>query len=133
MRKIKSNFKTDKERLTFLKAKVDTKEMITIFAGYYKDYQLIVNNEIKKINNEIVSIKRISLTFKGNEKLINYVELTKDESEEITKKFEINNYRIFQKKGEFLNQMKLLYIEELIYGVDYSVENEIFRKENGLN
>lgn len=57
MRKIKSNFKTDKERLTFLKAKVDTKEMITIFAGYYKDYQLIVNNEIKKISNEIVSIK----------------------------------------------------------------------------
>ena len=133
MRKIKSNFKTDKERLTFLKAKVDTKEMITIFAGYYKDYQLIVNNEIKKINNEIVSIKRISLTLKGNEKLINYVELTKDEIEEITRKFEINNYRIFQKKGEFSNQMKLLYIEELIYGVDYSVENEIFRKENGLN
>lgn len=133
MRKIKSNFKTDKERLTFLKAKVDTKEMITIFAGYYKDYQLIVNNEIKKISNEIVSIKRISLTFKGNEKLINYVELTKDEIEEITRKFEINNYRIFKKKSEFLNQMKLLYIEELIYGVDYSVENEIFRKENGLN
>lgn len=138
MRKLKGNFSLDKDRFELLK-KADGEYKTTIFAGYYKKYSIVVdeehcileNKELK--NKEKINIKRISLTHKGNDKFHKFVELTEEEILELVNKYDIINFRIFKSSGHFFNKMKLLYIEELVKGVKYPTKDEIYRKEEYFN
>ena len=137
MRKLKGNFSLDKERFEFLK-NGDNEHKTTLFVGYYKKYSIVVDEEHcilenKEKNNIKRNIKRISLTHKENDKFRKYVELTEEEILEIVNKYDIINFRIFKSSGHIFNQMKLLYIEELVKGVEYPQQNEIYRKEEYFN
>lgn len=138
MRKLKGNFSLDKDRFELLK-KADGEYKTTLFAGYYKKYSIVIdeehcileNKELK--NKEKINIKRISLTHKGNDKFYKFVELTEEEILELVNKYDIINFRIFKTSGHIFNKMKLLYIEELVKGVEYPRKNEIYRKEEYFN
>lgn len=138
MRKLKGNFSLDKDRFELLK-KADGEYKTTLFAGYYKKYSIVIDEEHcilenKELNNkEKINIKRISLTHKGNDKFHNFVELTEEEILELVNKYDIINFRIFKSSGHFFNKMKLLYIEELVKGVKYPSKDEIYRKEEYFN
>lgn len=148
MRKLKGNFSLDKDRFELLK-KADSEYKTTLFAGYYKKYSIVIDEEHcilenkelnnKELNNkelknkEKINIKRISLTHKGNDKFHKYVELTEEEILELVNKYDIINFRIFKSSGHIFNKMKLLYIEELVKGVEYPKKNEIYRKEEYFN
>lgn len=128
MRKLKGNFSLDKDRFELLK-KADGEYKTTLFAGYYKKYSIVVDEEhcilenkelkSKEKNKEKINIKRISLTHKGNDKFHKFVELTEEEILELVNKYDIINFRIFKTSGHIFNKMKLLYIEELVKGVEY--------------
>ena len=138
MRKLKENFSLDKDRFELLK-KADGEYKTTLFAGYYKKYSIVIdeehcileNKELK--NKEKINIKRISLTHKGNDKFHKFVELTEEEILELVNKYDIINFRIFKTSGHIFNKMKLLYIEELVKGVKYPSKDEIYRKEEYFN
>lgn len=142
MRKLKGNFSLDKDRFELLK-KADGEYKTTLFAGYYKKYSIVVDEEhcilenkelkSKEKNKEKINIKRISLTHKGNDKFHKFVELTEEEILELVNKYDIINFRIFKTSGHIFNKMKLLYIEELVKGVEYPKKNEIYRKEEYFN
>lgn len=143
MRKLKGNFSLDKDRFELLK-KADSEYKTTLFAGYYKKYSIVIDEEHcilenKELNNkelknkEKINIKRISLTHKGNDKFHKFVELTEEEILELVNKYDIINFRIFKSSGHIFNKMKLLYIEELVKGVEYPKKNEIYRKEEYFN
>lgn len=142
MRKLKGNFSLDKDRFELLK-KADGEYKTTLFAGYYKKYSIIIDEEhcilenkelkSKEKNKEKINIKRISLTHKGNDKFHKFVELTEEEILELVNKYDIINFRIFKSSGHFFNKMKLLYIEELVKGVKYPTKDEIYRKEEYFN
>jgi hypothetical protein len=143
MRKLKGNFSLDKDRFELLK-KADGEYKTTLFAGYYKKYSIVIDEEHsilenKELNNkelknkEKINIKRISLTHKGNDKFHKFVELTEEEILELVNKYDIINFRIFKSSGHIFNKMKLLYIEELVKGVEYPKKNEIYRKEEYFN
>lgn len=142
MRKLKGNFSLDKDRFELLK-KADGEYKTTLFAGYYKKYSIVVDEEhcilenkelkSKEKNKEKINIKRISLTHKGNDKFHKFVELTEEEILELVNKYNIINFRIFKSSGHFFNKMKLLYIEELVKGVKYPTKDEIYRKEEYFN
>lgn len=142
MRKLKGNFSLDKDRFELLK-KADGEYKTTLFAGYYKKYSIVIDEEhcilenkelkSKEKNKEKINIKRISLTHKGNDKFHKFVELTEEEILELVNKYDIINFRIFKSSGHIFNKMKLLYIEELVKGVEYPKKNEIYRKEEYFN
>jgi hypothetical protein len=142
MRKLKGNFSLDKDRFELLK-KADGEYKTTLFAGYYKKYSIVVDEEhcilenkelkSKEKNKEKINIKRISLTHKGNDKFHKFVELTEEEILELVNKYDIINFRIFKTSGHIFNKMKLLYIEELVKGVKYPSKDEIYRKEEYFN
>lgn len=142
MRKLKGNFSLDKDRFELLK-KADGEYKTTLFAGYYKKYSIVIDEEHcilenkelknKEKNKEKINIKRISLTHKGNDKFHKFVELTEEEILELVNKYDIINFRIFKTSGHIFNKMKLLYIEELVKGVEYPKKNEIYRKEEYFN
>lgn len=142
MRKLKGNFSLDKDRFELLK-KADGEYKTTLFAGYYKKYSIVIDEEhcilenkefkSKEKNKEKINIKRISLTHKGNDKFHKFVELTEEEILELVNKYDIINFRIFKSSGHFFNKMKLLYIEELVKGVKYPTKDEIYRKEEYFN
>ena len=142
MRKLKGNFSLDKDRFELLK-KADGEYKTTLFAGYYKKYSIVVDEEhcilenkelkSKEKNKEKINIKRISLTHKGNDKFHKFVELTEEEILELVNKYDIINFRIFKTSGHIFNKMKLFYIEELVKGVEYPKKNEIYRKEEYFN
>lgn len=137
MRKLKGNFSLDKDRFELLK-KADGEYKTTLFVGYYKKYSIVVDEEHcilenKEKNKEKINIKRISLTHKENDKFQKYVELTEEEILELVNKYDIINFRIFKSSGHIFNKMKLLYIEELVKGVEYPKKNEIYRKEEYFN
>lgn len=142
MRKLKGNFSLDKDRFELLR-KADGEYKTTLFAGYYKKYSIVVDEEhcilenkelkSKEKNKEKINIKRISLTHKGNDKFHKFVELTEEEILELVNKYDIINFRIFKSSGHFFNKMKLLYIEELVKGVKYPTKDEIYRKEEYFN
>lgn len=142
MRKLKGNFSLDKDRFELLK-KADSEYKTTLFAGYYKKYSIVVDEEhcilenkelkSKEKNKEKINIKRISLTHKGNDKFHKFVELTEEEILELVNKYDIINFRIFKTSGHIFNKMKLLYIEELVKGVKYPSKDEIYRKEEYFN
>jgi hypothetical protein len=138
MRKLKGNFSLDKDRFELLK-KADGEYKTTLFAGYYKKYSIVVDEEHCILENkelkskEKINIKRVSLTHKGNDKFHNFVELTEEEILELVNKYDIINFRIFKTSGHFFNKMKLLYIEELVKGVKYPSKDEIYRKEEYFN
>lgn len=133
MRKLKGNFSLDKDRFELLK-KADGEYKTTLFAGYYKKYSIVIDEEhcilenkelkSKEKNKEKINIKRISLTHKGNDKFHKFVELTEEEILELVNKYDIINFRIFKSSGHFFNKMKLLYIEELVKGVKYPTKDE---------
>lgn len=143
MRKLKGNFSLDKDRFELLK-KADSEYKTTLFAGYYKKFSIVIDEEHcilenKELNNkelknkEKINIKRISLTHKENDKFHKFVELTEEEILELVNKYDIINFRIFKTSGHIFNKMKLLYIEELVKGVEYPKKNEIYRKEEYFN
>ena len=138
MRKLKGNFSLDKDRFELLK-KADGEYKTTLFAGYYKKYSIVIDEEHCILGNkelkskEKINIKRISLTHKGNDKFHKFVELTEEEILELVNKYDIINFRIFKTSGHIFNKMKLLYIEELVKGVEYPKKNEIYRKEEYFN
>lgn len=148
MRKLKGNFSLDKDRFELLK-KADSEYKTTLFAGYYKKYSIVIDEEHcilenKELNNkelknkelknkEKINIKRISLTHKENDKFHKFVELTEEEILELVNKYDIINFRIFKTSGHIFNKMKLLYIEELVKGIEYPKKNEIYRKEEYFN
>lgn len=138
MRKLKGNFSLDKDRFELLK-KADGEYKTTLFAGYYKKYSIVVDEEHCILENkelkskEKINIKRISLTHKGNDKFHKFVELTEEEILELVNKYDIINFRIFKTSGHIFNKMKLLYIEELVKGVKYPSKDEIYRKEEYFN
>lgn len=138
MRKLKGNFSLDKDRFELLK-KADGEYKTTLFAGYYKKYSIVIDEEHCILENkelkskEKINIKRISLTHKGNDKFYKFVELTEEEILELVNKYDIINFRIFKTSGHIFNKMKLLYIEELVKGVEYPRKNEIYRKEEYFN
>lgn len=143
MRKLKGNFSLDKDRFELLK-KADGEYKTTLFAGYYKKYSIVVDEEHYILENkelkskelkskEKINIKRISLTHKGNDKFHKFVELTEEEILELVNKYDIINFRIFKTSGHIFNKMKLLYIEELVKGVKYPSKDEIYRKEEYFN
>lgn len=138
MRKLKGNFSLDKDRFELLK-KADGEYKTTLFAGYYKKYSIVVDEEHCILENkelkskEKINIKRISLTHKGNDKFHKFVELTEEEILELVNKYDIINFRIFKTSGHIFNKMKLLYIEELVKGVKYPIKDEIYRKEEYFN
>lgn len=142
MRKLKGNFSLDKDRFELLK-KADGEYKTTLFAGYYKKYSIVIDEEhcilenkelkSKEKNKEKINIKRISLTHKGNDKFHKFVELTEEEILELVNKYDIINFRIFKSSGHFFSKMKLLYIEELVKGIKYPTKNEIYRKEEYFN
>lgn len=142
MRKLKGNFSLDKDRFELLK-KADGEYKTTLFAGYYKKYSIVIDEEhcilenkelkSKEKNKEKINIKRISLTHKGNDKFHKFVELTEEEILELVNKYDIINFRIFKSSGHFFSKMKLLYIEELVKGVKYPTKDEIYRKEEYFN
>lgn len=138
MRKLKGNFSLDKDRFELLK-KADGEYKTTLFAGYYKKYSIVIDEEHCILENkelkskEKINIKRISLTHKGNDKFHKFVELTEEEILELVNKYDIINFRIFKSSGHFFSKMKLLYIEELVKGVEYPRKNEIYRKEEYFN
>lgn len=142
MRKLKGNFSLDKDRFELLK-KADGEYKTTLFAGYYKKYSIVVDEEhcilenkelkSKEKNKEKINIKRISLTHKGNDKFHKFVELTEEEILELVNKYDIINFRIFKTSGHIFNKMKLLYIEELVKGVKYPSKDKIYRKEEYFN
>lgn len=138
MRKLKGNFSLDKDRFELLK-KADGEYKTTLFAGYYKKYSIVVDEEHCILENkelkskEKINIKRISLTHKGNDKFHKFVELTEEEILELVNKYDIINFRIFKTSGHIFNKMKLLYIEELVKGVKYPIKDEIYRKEEFFN
>ena len=138
MRKLKGNFSLDKDRFELLK-KADGEYKTTLFAGYYKKYSIVIDEEHCILENkelkskEKINIKRISLTHKGNDKFHNFVELTEEEILELVNKYDIINFRIFKTSGHIFNKMKLLYIEELVKGVKYPSKDEIYRKEEYFN
>lgn len=142
MRKLKGNFSLDKDRFELLK-KADGEYKTTLFAGYYKKYSIVIDEEhcilenkelkSKEKNKGKINIKRISLTHKGNDKFHKFVELTEEEILELVNKYDIINFRIFKTSGHFFNKMKLLYIEELVKGIKYPTKNEIYRKEEYFN
>jgi|GEM_PF-3253429 hypothetical protein len=143
MKKLKGNFSLDKDRFELLK-KADGEYKTTLFAGYYKKYSIVIDEEHcilenKELNNkelknkEKINIKRISLTHKENDKFHKFVELTEEEILELVNKYDIINFRIFKTSGHIFNKMKLLYIEELVKGVEYPKKNEIYRKEEYFN
>lgn len=138
MRKLKGNFSLDKDRFELLK-KADGEYKTTLFAGYYKKYSIVIDEEHCILENkelkskEKINIKRISLTHKGNDKFHKFVELTEEEILELVNKYDIINFRIFKTSGHIFNKMKLLYIEELVKGVEYPKKNEIYRKEEYFN
>lgn len=138
MRKLKGNFSLDKDRFELLK-KADGEYKTTLFAGYYKKYSIVIDEEHCILENkelkskEKINIKRISLTHKGNDKFHKFVELTEEEILELVNKYDIINFRIFKTSGHIFNKMKLLYIEELVKGVKYPSKDEIYRKEEYFN
>ena len=138
MRKLKGNFSLDKDRFELLK-KADGKYKTTLFAGYYKKYSIVIDEEHCILENkelkskEKINIKRISLTHKGNDKFHKFIELTEEEILELVNKYNIINFRIFKTSGHIFNKMKLLYIEELVKGVKYPSKDEIYRKEEYFN
>lgn len=142
MRKLKGNFSLDKDRFELLK-KADGEYKTTLFAGYYKKYSIVIDEEhcilenkelkSKEKNKEKINIKRISLTHKGNDKFHKFVELTEKEILELVNKYDIINFRIFKSSGHFFSKMKLLYIEELVKGIKYPTKDEIYRKEEYFN
>lgn len=142
MRKLKGNFSLDKDRFELLK-KADGEYKTTLFAGYYKKYSIVIDEEhcilenkelkSKEKNKEKINIKRISLTHKGNDKFHKFVELTEEEILELVNKYDIINFRIFKSSGHFFSKMKLLYIEELVKGIKYPTKDEIYRKEEYFN
>lgn len=142
MRKLKGNFSLDKDRFELLK-KADGEYKTTLFAGYYKKYSIVIDEEhcilenkelkSKEKNKEKINIKRVSLAHKGNDKFHKFVELTEEEILELVNKYDIINFRIFKTSGHIFNKMKLLYIEELVKGVEYPKKNEIYRKEEYFN
>ena len=138
MRKLKGNFSLDKDRFELLK-KADGEYKTTLFAGYYKKYSIVIDEEHCILENkelkskEKINIKRISLTHKGNDKFHKFVELTEEEILELVNKYDIINFRIFKTSGHIFNKMKLLYIEELVKGVKYPIKDEIYRKEEYFN
>lgn len=138
MRKLKGNFSLDKDRFELLK-KADGEYKTTLFAGYYKKYSIVIDEEHCILENkelkskEKINIKRISLTHKGNDKFHKFVELTEEEILELVNKYDIINFRIFKSSGHFFSKMKLLYIEELVKGVKYPTKDEIYRKEEYFN
>lgn len=105
MRKLKGNFSLDKDRFELLK-KADGEYKTTLFAGYYKKYSIVIDEEhcilenkelkSKEKNKEKINIKRISLTHKGNDKFHKFVELTEEEILELVNKYDIINFRIFK-------------------------------------
>lgn len=138
MRKLKGNFSLDKDRFELLK-KTDGEYKTTLFAGYYKKYSIVIDEEHCILENkelkskEKINIKRISLTHKGNDKFHKFIELTEEEILELVNKYNIINFRIFKTSGHIFNKMKLLYIEELVKGVKYPSKDEIYRKEEYFN
>lgn len=132
MRKLKGNFSLDKDRFELLK-KADSEYKTTLFAGYYKKYSIVVDEEHCILENkelkskEKINIKRI------NDKFHKFVELTEEEILELVNKYDIINFRIFKTSGHIFNKMKLLYIEELVKGVKYPIKDEIYRKEEYFN
>jgi hypothetical protein len=138
MRKLKGNFSLDKDRFELLK-KADGEYKTTLFAGYYKKYSIVIDEEHCILENkelkskEKINIKRISLTHKGNDKFHKFIELTEEEILELVNKYNIINFRIFKTSGHIFNKMKLLYIEELVKGVKYPSKDEIYRKEEYFN
>lgn len=138
MRKLKGNFSLDKDRFELLK-KADGEYKTTLFAGYYKKYSIVIDEEHCILENkelkskEKINIKRISLTHKGNDKFHKFIELTEEEILELVNKYDIINFRIFKTSGHIFNKMKLLYIEELVKGVKYPSKDEIYRKEEYFN
>lgn len=107
MKKIKDNFKLNKEKLEIFKEKINKD---AFFIGFYKHYTCVGIMENKKYGNDFSYIKKISFI---NPKKSNIkVTLNEEEIKEICEKFKIENYDIYNEKTPMLN-MEILYIEEI--------------------
>ena len=107
MKKIKNNFRLNKEKLEIHREKINKD---TFFIGYYKHYTCVGIMENKKYGNDFSYIKKISFM-----KLRNYngkIILSIEEIKEICEKFKIENYDIYNEKTPMLN-LEILYIEEI--------------------
>ena len=133
MENFKSNFKKDDENFKKMK-ELDLFGFVTLFAGYYKNYSIFVEKEISVLNDKKIEVKSISLTLLEEDKFKDYVELDSSEINEIVNEFGILNYRIYKKESYgVIKGIKLLYIQEILNGIEYSEENEIFRSDIKLN
>lgn len=107
MKKLKDNFKLNKEKLEIYREKINKD---AFFIGFYKQYTCVGIMENKKYNNDFSYIKKISFVdIKNSNKK---VELSEEEIKEICEKFKIENYDIYNKKTPMLN-LEILYIKEI--------------------
>ena len=107
MKRLKDNFKLDKEKLEIHREKINKD---TFFIGFYKQYTCVGIMENKKYGNNFSYIKKISfVNIKNSNKK---VELNEEEIKEICEKFKIKNYDIYNEKTPMLN-LEILYIEEI--------------------
>jgi len=135
MENLNSNFRKDNKRFEQMKT-IDLFGFVTLFVGYYKNYSMIVDKQISlnEENNEKIELKTISLTLLEEDKFKDYVELDSSEINEIINEFGILNYRIYKQESYgVIKGIKLLYIQEILNGIEYSEENEIFRSDIKLN
>jgi hypothetical protein len=135
MENLNSNFRKDNKRFEQMKT-TDLFGFVTFFVGYYKNYSMIVDKQISlnEENNEKIELKTISLTLLEEDKFKDYVELDSSEINEIINEFGILNYRIYKQESYgVIKGIKLLYIQEILNGIEYSEENEIFRSDIKLN
>jgi hypothetical protein len=135
MENLNSNFRKDNKRFEQMKT-TDLFGFVTLFVGYYKNYSMIVDKQISlnEENNEKIELKTISLTLLEEDKFKDYVELDSSEINEIINEFGILNYRIYKQESYgVIKGIKLLYIQEILNGIEYSEENEIFRSDIKLN
>lgn len=107
MKKIKDNFKLNKEKLEIYREKINKD---TLFIGFYKQYTCVGIMENKKYGNDFSYIKKISFMKPRNYK--GKIILSIEEIKEICEKFKIENYDIYNEKTPILN-MEILYIEEI--------------------
>ena len=107
MKRLKDNFKLNKEKLEIHREKINKD---TFFIGFYKQYTCVGIMENKKYGNDFSYIKKISfVNIKNSNKK---VELNEEEIKEICEKFKIENYDIYSEKTPILN-LEILYIEEI--------------------
>ena len=136
MKKIKSNFKLNKEKLNFLNnVEYEDFKIETLFSGTYKkDFWIIATIQNEIVNDKEISMKVVSISYNNNKDVKYYPELTESEINEIVNKFGIKNYRIWKSKNNVLvKNLKLIYIEELIEGKKYKNEEVIFSTDDKVN